>query len=215
LAAIGCGDVRRDDFMSRRESHSGAHKNWRGKRCPIACSHDIFAALGLAATALWQPYWMLQNVANHLKFTSNIVQFATFLISLIMGSPIAIRLAFDSTLALGLQLDLPMLMPTVGNTMFNDVGRFGFLTLPFFILAGTIVIATGLVRRLIDFAMLLCGCISGCLWQTNVSAHMLFGTPSGSGVAAVTAIGGIMTPVARANGYDIAMTTTLNAAPAP
>lgn len=175
----------------------------------------IVSAAVFAVTMLWQSDWMLGLVAEHLELTSTIVLFATFAIFLIMGSPIAIGLAFAGVLTLGLQLDLPSVMPTVGETMFNGLDSFGFLALPFFILAGNIMNATGLARRLIDFAMLLGGRIPGSLWQTNVLANMLFGTLSGSGIAAATAIGGIITPVAREKGYDMAMTTAVNAASAP
>ncbi len=175
----------------------------------------IVIAAVFAVVTLWQSDWMLAKVADHLELTSTIVLFATFAIFLIMGSPIAIGLAFAGVLTLGLQLDLPSVMPTVGETMFNGLDSFGFLALPFFILAGNIMNATGLARRLIDFAMLLGGRIPGSLWQTNVLANMLFGTLSGSGIAAATAIGGIITPVAREKGYDMAMTTAVNAASAP
>lgn len=74
---------------------------------------------------------------------------------------------------------------------------------------------TGLTRRLIDLAMILDGRIPGSLWQSNVLANMLFGTLSGSGIAAATAIGGIITPVAREKGYDMAVCTAVNAASAP
>lgn len=175
----------------------------------------IVVAAVFSVTTLWQSDWMLGMVADHLELTSTIVLFATFAVFLIMGSPIAIGLAFAGVLTLGLQLDLPSVMPTVGETMFNGLDSFGFLALPFFILAGNIMNATGLARRLIDFAMLLGGRIPGSLWQTNVLANMLFGTLSGSGIAAATAIGGIITPVAREKGYDMAMTTAVNAASAP
>jgi tripartite ATP-independent transporter DctM subunit len=164
---------------------------------------------------LWQSDWMAGNVRNALELTSTIVLFMTFTVFLIIGSPIAVGLAFAGVLTLGLQIDLDIMMPTVGETMFNGLDSFGFLALPFFILAGNVMNATGLARRLIDFAMLIGGRIPGSLWQTNVLANMLFGTLSGSGIASATAIGGIINPVAREKGYDMAMTTAVNAASAP
>lgn len=174
----------------------------------------VFAA-ALGIVTLWQSDWMAGNVRNALELTSTIVLFMTFVVFLVIGSPIAIGLAFAGVLTLGLQIDLDIMMPTVGETMFNGLDSFGFLALPFFILAGNIMNATGLARRLIDFAMLIGGRIPGSLWQTNVLANMLFGTLSGSGIASTTAIGGIITPVAREKGYNMAMTTAVNAASAP
>jgi tripartite ATP-independent transporter DctM subunit len=175
----------------------------------------IVLVIGFGLTTLWQSDWMAGNVRNALELTSTIVLFATFTVFLIIGSPIAIGLAFAGVLTLGLQIDLDIMMPTVGETMFNGLDSFGFLALPFFILAGNIMNATGLARRLIDFAMLIGGRIPGSLWQTNVLANMLFGTLSGSGIASATAIGGIINPVAREKGYNMAMTTAVNAASAP
>ncbi|MBP0575886.1 TRAP transporter large permease subunit, partial [Mycobacterium tuberculosis] len=57
--------------------------------------------------------------------------------------------------------------------------------------------------------------IPGNLWQTNVLANMLFGAISGSGIAAATAIGGIVTPIAREEKYDMAFSTAVNASSAP
>lgn len=175
----------------------------------------IVCVCGAGVITLWQSDWMAVNVRNALELTSTIVLFTTFVVFLIIGSPIAIGLAFAGVLTLGLQIDLDIMMPTVGETMFNGLDSFGFLALPFFILAGNIMNATGLARRLIDFAMLIGGRIPGSLWQTNVLANMLFGTLSGSGIASATAIGGIINPVAREKGYNMAMTTAVNAASAP
>lgn len=175
----------------------------------------IVLVFGAGIVMLWQSDWMMNNVRNALELTSTIVLFTTFVVFLVIGSPIAIGLAFAGVLTLGLQIDLDIMLPTVGETMFNGLDSFGFLALPFFILAGNIMNATGLARRLIDFAMLIGGRIPGSLWQTNVLANMLFGTLSGSGIASATAIGGIINPVAREKGYDMAMTTAVNAASAP
>ncbi|MCV6824559.1 MULTISPECIES: TRAP transporter large permease subunit [Halocynthiibacter] len=181
----------------------------------LAIATLIVAIFGACIVTLWQSDWMSEHVYSSLELTSTIVLFTTFVVFLIIGAPIAIGLAFAGVLTLGLQIDLDVMMPTVGETMFNGLDSFGFLALPFFILAGNIMNATGLARRLIDFAMLLGGRIPGSLWQTNVLANMLFGTLSGSGIASATAIGGIINPVAREKGYNMAMTTAVNAASAP
>ena len=181
----------------------------------LACAAATVMAMATAITIMWQSEWMTALTDNHLEITSTVVLFVTFGVLLILGSPIAIGLAFAGVLTLSLQLDFDLVLPTVGETMFNGLDSFGFLALPFFILAGNIMNATGLARRLIDLAMLVGGRISGSLWHTNVIANMLFGTLSGSGIAAATAIGSVVNPVAREKGYDMAMTTAVNAASAP
>ncbi|WP_332302716.1 TRAP transporter large permease [Rhizobium sp. GR12] len=164
---------------------------------------------------LWRSEFMAQVVASNLELTSTVVLFVVSLVLLLIGLPISVALALAGVLTLGLQLDMSLVLPTVGETMFNGLDSFGFLALPFFILAGNIMNATGLAGRLIDLAMVIGGRIPGSLWHTNVLANMLFGTLSGSGIASASAIGGIITPVARQKGYNMAMTTAVNAASAP
>lgn len=169
----------------------------------------------LLIAVIWRSETMAHFAETNLELTSTIVLFVVATFLLVIGTPISVGLALSGVLTLGLQIDIARVLPTVGETMFNGLDSFGFLALPFFILAGNIMNATGLARRLIDLAMLLGGRIPCSLWQTNVLANMLFGTLSGSGIAAASAIGGIVAPVAREKGYDMAMTTAVNAASAP
>ncbi|SNS16782.1 TRAP transporter large permease subunit [Tropicimonas sediminicola] len=175
----------------------------------------VIAALGVTLAALLASGWAQTMIVERLELSSLVVLFVTFTVFLLIGAPIAIGLAFAGVFTLSLQLPPDLVFPTVGETVFNGIDSFGFLALPFFILAGNIMNRTGLARRLIDLAMILGGRIPGSLWQSNVLANMLFGTLSGSGIAASTAIGGIITPVAREKGYDMAVSTAVNAASAP
>ncbi len=193
----------------------------RWLRSGAARPGQLFSALALIAALAWglssllASPWAQAMIAERLELSSLIVLFVTFTVFLLIGAPIAIGLAFAGVFTLSLQLPPDLVFPTVGETVFNGIDSFGFLALPFFILAGNIMNRTGLARRLIDLAMLLGGRIPGSLWQSNVLANMLFGTLSGSGIAAATAIGGIIAPVAREKRYDMAVTTAVNAASAP
>lgn len=154
-------------------------------------------------------------VNDHLELFSIIILFVTLFALLFLGTAIAVGLAFSGILTLSLQVDTAQLFSTMGEKLFNGLDSFGFLALPFFVLAGNIMNQAGIARRLIDFAMLIGRRIPGSLWQTNALANMLFGSLSGSGIAAATAIGGIVTPIAREEKYDMAVTTAVNAASAP
>lgn len=164
---------------------------------------------------VWTSTWMKALTDDHMELTSTVVLFLVATLLLVIGTPISIGLALAGVLTLALQMNVSRVLPTVGETMFNGLDSFGFLALPFFILAGNIMNVTGLARRLIDLAMLLGARFPGSLWQTNVLGNMLFGTLSGSGIAAASAIGGIINPVAKEKGYDMAVTTAVNAASAP
>ncbi|AJY48010.1 membrane protein [Martelella endophytica] len=146
---------------------------------------------------------------------SMVVLFGAFFTFLILGTSISAGLALAGIFTLSLQIDFGSLSSTIGEQIFGGLDHFGFLALPFFVLAGAIMNQCGIAHRLIDFAMLIGRRIPGSLWQTNVLANMLFGCLSGSGIAAATAIGNIIAPIARENKYDMPMTTAVNAASAP
>lgn len=171
--------------------------------------------LFLLVAALVDSTYFIELRYTHLEALSLVILFGSFFIFLLLGTPIAVGLAFSGLLTLALQVDVETLLPTAGQTLFNGLDSFGFLALPFFILAGSIMNRTGLARRLIDLAMILGGKIPGSLWQSNVVANVLFGTLSGSGIASASAIGGIITPIARERSYNMPMTAAVNAASAP
>ncbi len=155
--------------------------------------------------------WFESIVYDNIELSSFIVLCVSFIILLVMGTPIAVGLAISGLLTLSLQLDVSDLASTSGGKLFNSLNNFGFLALPFFILAGNIMNQGGIARRLINLAMLAGRKIPGSLWQTNVVANMMFGSLSGSAIAAATAIGGIISPMAKEKNYDMPMTTAVNA----
>ena len=162
-------------------------------------------------------YFMTVNsvesyISENLELISFIVLFISFFTFLILGIPIAVGLAFSGLLTLSLQIEFSNLVGTVGENIFSSLDNFGFLALPFFILAGNIMNQGGIARRLIDFAMLLAKRVPGSLWQTNIVANMLFGCLSGSAIASATAIGGIISPMAKEKKYDMPFSTAVNAA---
>ena len=73
----------------------------------------------------------------------------------------------------------------------------------------------GIAMRLINFAKLISGRLPGSLAHTNVVGNMLFGSISGSSVAAAAAIGGVMSPLQEKEGYDRTYSAAVNIASAP
>ena len=73
----------------------------------------------------------------------------------------------------------------------------------------------GIAKRLINLAMLILGRVPGSLALTNVAANAMFGSLSGSGIAAATAVGGIMGPLEKEEGYDEKFSAACNIATAP
>ena len=73
----------------------------------------------------------------------------------------------------------------------------------------------GIAVRLINLAKLITGRAPGALAQTNVIANMLFGAISGSGTAAASAMGSIIGPIEKEEGYDPNFSAAVNIATAP
>jgi tripartite ATP-independent transporter DctM subunit len=167
--------------------------------------------LGILVYSFSQTDFYENLIFDHLEMFSTIVLFSTFIFFLIIGTPIAIGLAFSGIITLAIQIDLFDLLSTIGEKIFGGLDNYGFLALPFFILAGNIMNQGGIARRLINFALILGKRIPGNLWQANILGNILFGSISGSPLAAATAIGGIISPLANEKKYDQAITTAINA----
>jgi len=91
---------------------------------------------------------------------------------------------------------------------------FSFLAIPFFIFAGELMLYGGIAERIVAFAKNLVGHIRGGLGMSNVVACTLFGGVSGSPVADVSAMGAVMIPMMKREGYhaDYAVNVTTHAA---
>lgn len=99
---------------------------------------------------------------------------------------------------------------TTGQQIATGLDNFGLLAIPFFILAGTFMSSGGIARRLINFSQVIVGRVPGSLGHVNVLANMMFGSISGSAVAAAAAVGGTMAPIQKKAGYDPAYAAAIN-----
>ena len=146
---------------------------------------------------------------------SGLIIFALLITMLIFGVPIAVSLAISSVCAILPVLDLEIAVITGAQRIFSGISTFSLLAIPFFILAGNIMNKGGIAIRLINLAKLLTGKAPGALAQTNIVANMLFGSISGSGTAAASAMGSIISPIEREDGYDPDFSAAVNIATAP
>jgi tripartite ATP-independent transporter DctM subunit len=122
-----------------------------------------------------------------------------FVLLLVLKVPIALALAAAS-IGAAMWLDIPL--PVIGQRMTQGLASFPLLAIPFFILAGEIMSAGGISRRLIDLANIIIGWLRGGLAVLNVLASTFFGGISGSAVADTSSIGSVMIPMMRRAGYD-------------
>ena len=89
-----------------------------------------------------------------------------FLLLMALGVPIAVAMGVASVAALTIATDLPIV--AVGQRMLVILDSFPFLALPFFILAGLFMEQGGITRRLVDFAAIFVGRITGGLAQVLI-----------------------------------------------
>ena len=144
-----------------------------------------------------------------------LIIFVLLAVMLIAGVPIAVALGVSSVCAILPIMNLDVAVLTGCQRIFSGISVFSLLAIPFFILAGNIMNKGGIAVRLINLAKLITGRAPGALAQTNILANMLFGSISGSGTAAASAMGSIIGPIEREEGYDPNFSAAVNIATAP
>jgi tripartite ATP-independent transporter DctM subunit len=130
---------------------------------------------------------------------------------LLLGVPVAFAIGLSALCTLFYE-GLPL---AVGfQQMVSGMNIFSFLAIPFFILAGELMLHGGIADKIVDFARSLIGHVRGGLGMSNVLACTLFGGVSGSPGADVSAMGAVMIPMMKREGYhaDYAVNVTTHAA---
>ena len=134
----------------------------------------------------------------------------SFIVLLVLGTPIAFCIGISALAGL-LQLgDIPLLL--LPHMMFQGTDSFPLLAVPFFVLAGALMNGGGITRRLVDFANLLVGHVRSGLALVNVVASMFFAGVTGAAVADTSAIGSVLIPAMEEEGYDLGFSAAITAA---
>ena len=120
---------------------------------------------------------------------------------LLIGAPIMVGLGM-ATMAcfLLLGIDLSIMV----ERAFASLTAFPLMALPAFVLAGALMEASGISRRLVNIAENIVGPIPGGLAISTVLSCVFFGAISGSGPATTAAVGMLMIPAMTKRGYDTA-----------
>jgi tripartite ATP-independent transporter DctM subunit len=135
---------------------------------------------------------------------------ASFVFLLFLGVPIAFSIGLATVSTMLLSMHAGPALTTVAQRMATGLDSFALLAIPFFILSGQLMNRGGIARRLIEFAKILVGMFPGGLAFVHTMASMLFGSISGSAVAASAAIGGFMLPMMKKEGYDLNYSAAVN-----
>lgn len=127
--------------------------------------------------------------------------FACVLSLVLINVPIAVALGIVAVAALLVTQGLGTL-PNLPIVLYNGATNFPLLAIPLFILAGSIMNASGISRRLIAFASSLLGWMRGGLAMVSIGTSLFFAEISGSAVADVAALGSVLIPAMKSRGYS-------------
>lgn len=150
-----------------------------------------------------------------MEWSTVLVLSGSFFVLLFIGVPISFSIGIASLLTIMLSLPVDSAIAVIAQKMASGLDSFSLLAIPFFILAGNIMNRGGIALRLIEFAKVIGGRLPGSLAHVNVLANMMFGSISGSAVASGAAMGGIMSPLQKKEGYDPAFSAAVNIASCP
>jgi tripartite ATP-independent transporter DctM subunit len=123
-----------------------------------------------------------------------------FILTLIIGIPIAFILGISSLVYLIFYCNMPLIV--IGQRLFQGADSYVLLAIPLFILVGHLMSRTGVTKDLINFADLLVGRLPGGLAQINVVVSIFFAGLTGAAVADTAAIGSILIPAMKKQGYS-------------
>ena len=135
-----------------------------------------------------------------------LIMLALFFIFMFMGFPISYSMIVSSLFYVML---IGESVYIILQPMFMGVSDFILLAIPFFILAGDLMNYSGTGERLLNFANLIVGRLTGGLGFVNVLASMLFGGCSGSALADIGGLGPMEIKMMTEGGYSRSFSTAL------
>ncbi len=129
---------------------------------------------------------------------------AIFLGALLGAMALGIPIAFSLLLCgAALMWHLNMFDPQIlAQNVIEGANSFPLLAVPFFMLAGEIMNAGGLSKRIVDFAMALVGHVRGGLGYVTILAACLLSALSGSAIADAAALTALLLPMMVKAGHD-------------
>ena len=138
------------------------------------------------------------------------ILFVSLAVCFALGMPIAFSLGAASVATLLFGSDLPLTL--AAQRLFTGTDSFPLMAIPFFMLAGELMEAGGISRRLFDFAHALVGFVFGGLAMVAVVAAMFFAGISGAAAADTAAVGAVSIPAMIRKGYKKGFAAAVQAA---
>lgn len=140
--------------------------------------------------------------------------FLVFIGSLISTMATGVPVAFALIITAGMLMTYMGMFNTqiIAQNMLVGADTFTLLAIPFFILAGELMNAGGLSKRIIDFAITCVGHIRGGLGLVAIMAAVIMASISGSAAADSAALAAILLPMMARAGYNVPRSAGLIAA---
>lgn len=135
---------------------------------------------------------------------------AAFVANVLLGLPLFVCLLLAAVVGFFF-VDLSLLPRMLPQQLFAGIDVFSLMAIPLFILAGNLMNSAGLTPRLIDLAKALVGHLRGGLGYVNVVSSVFFAGVNGSAVADTSALGSLLVPAMKKEGYSTAYAAGLTA----
>lgn len=135
---------------------------------------------------------------------------AAFVVNVLLGLPLFICLLLTALTGF-LFVDPSLIARMLPQQIFAGIDVFSLMAIPLFILAGNLMNAAGLTPRLIELAKALVGHLKGGLGYVNVVSSVFFAGVNGSAVADTSALGSLLVPAMKKEGYSTAYAAGLTA----
>ncbi|UOM33250.1 TRAP transporter large permease [Acuticoccus sp. I52.16.1] len=140
------------------------------------------------------------------------VLFGLFTVLLVVGVPIAFAMGLSAVTVVLFFMNVPLVL--LPQRFFSSLDSFPLMAIPLFILAGNLMNVSGITEAIVRFASALIGHIRGGLAQVNIATSLMFSGISGSAAADVAAVGSMLLPAMKKEGYKPEWSAVITAASA-
>ena len=130
-----------------------------------------------------------------------------FCVFMLLGMPIAYCMGLAAIVTIMLDGQLPVLL--LAQQFYDALDNFSLLAVPLFVLAGELMSVSGITERLVNMSKAMIGHLRGGLAQANIVTNMFMAAISGSALADLAAIGSMMIPAMKKEGYHPAFTVAV------
>lgn len=144
---------------------------------------------------------------------ANVALLATFVVLMVIGTPIAVALGLAGAVGILIGLDI-VALGMIGPNTYAAVAKYPLIAVPLFILTGIVFERAGVAARLVEFAQAIIGPRKGGLALVAVLVCMIMGGMSGSGPADAAAVMTVMLPSMIKAGYPRGFTASVIASTA-